>query len=80
MTAFLNENPDNLDCSALRPEARIYGKVSASGTKSRKFSATSQDRLFVAVFYTSDLDKIMRYVDEVPTAAVSTRVSSYLIT
>ncbi|KAI0052499.1 actin-like ATPase domain-containing protein [Auriscalpium vulgare] len=29
-----------------------------------KFSQTSQDRIFVATLYTSDVDKIMRYTDE----------------
>lgn len=33
-------------------------------TKFCKFSQNAQDRLFVAVLYTSDSDKIMRYTDE----------------
>ncbi|KAF9511532.1 hypothetical protein BS47DRAFT_1330881 [Hydnum rufescens UP504] len=33
-------------------------------TKFCKFSATPQDRIFVAVIYSSDSDKMMRYTDE----------------
>ncbi|KAL5478877.1 hypothetical protein ACEPAI_2154 [Sanghuangporus weigelae] len=33
-------------------------------TKFCKFSQNAQDRLFVAILYTSDSDKIMRYTDE----------------
>ncbi|KAF8331921.1 uncharacterized protein EI90DRAFT_3055886 [Cantharellus anzutake] len=33
-------------------------------TKFCKFSSTPQDRMFVAVLYTSDSDKLMRYTDE----------------
>jgi len=29
-----------------------------------KYSHTPQDRTFVAVLYTSDIDKVMRYTDE----------------
>ncbi|KAG8931511.1 hypothetical protein FRC02_002636 [Tulasnella sp. 418] len=36
-------------------------------TKFCKFSANAQDRVFVAVLYTSDSDKVMRYTDEGPT-------------
>ncbi|KAF9511540.1 hypothetical protein BS47DRAFT_1298826 [Hydnum rufescens UP504] len=41
----------------LRKDQRVKSKC-------RKFSATPQDRSFIAVIYTSDSDKTMRYTDE----------------
>lgn len=58
--------PLNLDnrLQYLVSKGAILRKGQRVRTKFCKFSATPQDRLFVAVLYTSDSDKIMRYTDE----------------
>ncbi|KAF9508050.1 hypothetical protein BS47DRAFT_1373741 [Hydnum rufescens UP504] len=60
--AYIKENNARVAISGI--EGCDLTKGQRVKTKFCKFSATPQDRNFVAVLYTSDSDKIMRYTDE----------------
>ncbi|KAG8989997.1 hypothetical protein FRB93_003373 [Tulasnella sp. JGI-2019a] len=69
--AYIRENDAGVSICENRVQYLVQkGAILRKGqrikTKFCKFSATPQDRIFVAVLYTSDSDKVMRYTDEGP--------------
>jgi hypothetical protein len=67
--AYIKENNASVTICENRLQYLVHkGAILRKGqrvrTKFCKFSQTSQDCIFVAVLYTSDTDKIMRYTDE----------------
>ncbi|KAG8887888.1 hypothetical protein FRB98_008783 [Tulasnella sp. 332] len=69
--AYIRENDAGVSICENRVQYLVQkGAILRKGqrikTKFCKFSSSPQDRIFVAVLYTSDLDKVMRYTDEGP--------------
>ncbi|KZP30051.1 actin-like ATPase domain-containing protein [Athelia psychrophila] len=67
--AYISENNAGVPICDNRLQYLVYkGAIIRKGqqvkTKFCKFSQTSQDCIFVAVLYTSDSEKVMRYTDE----------------
>jgi hypothetical protein len=67
--AYISDNNAGVSICENRLQYLVHkGAILRKGqrvlTKFCKFSQTSQDTTFVAVLYTSDIDKVMRYTDE----------------